>query len=85
MWLQHVRCTAFTDDEKPRSYNVVTINLDDWQNLNITSGPHAQFYIKDGVEVPASGWGGEHAVNASGSYWRDFYFEQSKLFYSNIK
>lgn len=92
MWLQHVRCTTFIDDEKPRSYNVVISNLYDWQSLNITSGPHTQFYnfcdaleVKDGVQAPASGWGGEHAINAWGSYWRDFYFEQRKLFYSNIK
>jgi hypothetical protein len=55
--------------------------------MDVTSGPHAQFYsfcdaleVKDGVQAPENGWGGEHAVNAWGSYWRDFYFEQGKSF-----
>ncbi|KAF8806322.1 hypothetical protein BYT27DRAFT_6649057 [Phlegmacium glaucopus] len=56
-------------------------NLWDWQSLQVTSGPGAQFFnfcdaleVKDGVQAPSTGWGLDHALNAWGSYWRDFYF-----------
>ncbi|RDB19887.1 putative extracellular serine carboxypeptidase [Hypsizygus marmoreus] len=56
-------------------------NLWDWQSLQPTSGPGAQFYrfcdaleVKDGVSAPASGWGLEHALAAWSSYFKNTYF-----------
>lgn len=90
MWLERVRW-PFSDNKKPRSYNIVRNNLWDWQSLQVTSGPGAQFYnfcdaleVKNGVSAPASGWGLDHALDAWGSYWRDFYLASSKAIY-NIK
>ena len=90
MWLERIRW-SFADNQKPRSYNVVRNNLWDWQSLQIISGPGAQFFnfcdtleVKNEVQAPATGWGLNHALGAWSSYWRNFYFAQSKVF-QNIK
>ncbi|KAF8969331.1 serine carboxypeptidase S28-domain-containing protein [Flammula alnicola] len=55
-------------------------NLWDWQSLQITSGPGAQFFnfcdaleVKDGQQASATGWGVDHALAAWGNYWRTTY------------
>lgn len=57
-------------------------NLWDWQSLQITSGPNAQFYqFCDALEVDASGetapeegFGLEHAFAAWSTYFKDKYY-----------
>lgn len=56
-------------------------NLWDWQSLQVTSGPGAQFYqfcdaleVKDGQSAPASGWGLDHALSAWSNYWKTTYY-----------
>ncbi|KAF5387993.1 hypothetical protein D9615_000647 [Tricholomella constricta] len=58
-------------------------NLWDWQSLQPTSGPGAQFYnfcdaleVKDGKNAPATGWGLEHALSAWSSYFKDTYYSR---------
>ncbi|KAK0233820.1 peptidase S28 [Armillaria fumosa] len=55
-------------------------NLWDWQNLQPTSGPNAQFYkfcdaleVKDGISAPTDGWGLEHALASWGAYFKGEY------------
>ncbi|KAK7470336.1 hypothetical protein VKT23_001765 [Stygiomarasmius scandens] len=59
-------------------------NLWDWQSLQPTSGPNAQFFqFCDTLEVlpyngavaPAEGFGLDHALNAWGNYWTSTYLE----------
>ncbi|KAG5639714.1 hypothetical protein H0H81_005897 [Sphagnurus paluster] len=56
-------------------------NLWDWQSLQPTSGPNAQFYrfcdaleVKDGISAPAEGWGLDHALAAWASYFKNTYY-----------
>jgi len=58
-------------------------NLWDWQSLQPTSGPKAQFYqfcdaleVKDGQNAPATGWGLDHALAAWGSYFKNTYYSR---------
>lgn len=57
------------------------INLWDWQSLQPTSGPGAQFFefcdaleVKNGENAPQAGWGLDHALSAWGSYFKDVYY-----------
>lgn len=60
-------------------------NLWDWQSLQPTSGPNAQFYqfcdaleVKDGISAPAEGWGLEHALASWGAYFKGEYLAYRK-------
>ncbi|TFK43798.1 serine carboxypeptidase S28-domain-containing protein [Crucibulum laeve] len=55
-------------------------NLWDWQSMQPTTGPGAQFYqfcdaleVKDGQNAPVNGWGVDNALAAWGAYFKDVY------------
>ncbi|KAK2464509.1 hypothetical protein APHAL10511_003488 [Amanita phalloides] len=55
-------------------------NIEDWQNLQPSSGPGTVFYqfcdaleVKDGVSASEEGWGLEHALNGWGSFYQQYY------------
>lgn len=56
-------------------------NLDDWQDMQPSSGPGAQFFefcdaleVKNGVSAGHRGWGLHHALKAWGAYWKSTYY-----------